>query len=163
MKYILLLTIFIYSCSTNNSGITNGDPEISFDLNSQHYIFKGEPTISNQIGAWSTKLLGIAPVPNIYSFVGYTDQPNNILIQITTGQDTLKPITYRIDNTGGTIYAAFRLNNVLYSVTNSAGTNNFMTLSINSYQNGVVNASFAGTLSGATLTNGSIKNIKIRY
>lgn len=163
MKYILLFTVFIYSCSTNNSGLTTGDSEISFDLNGHHYSFKGEPTLSNQVGAWSTKLLGISPIPNIYTFAGYLDQPNNMFIQISTGQDTLKPITYRVDDAGGPIYPAFRLNNTLYGVANGTGSNDFLTLTINSYQNGVVNASFAGKVSGTALTNGSIKNVKIRY
>lgn len=161
--FTLLFSVIILSCSTNNNGLTTGDPEISFDLNSHHYVFKGDPTISNQTGAWSTKLLGISPIPNIYTFAGFVDQPNNMFIQISTGQDTLKPITYRVDDAGGTIYPAFRLNNVLYGVANGTGSNDFLTLTINTYQNGVVNASFAGKVSGTALTNGAIKNVKIRY
>jgi hypothetical protein len=76
--------------------------------------------------------------------------------------DTLKPVSY---NQG--VSVILKAGGDTYSVTQPS-------VAISSYQNGVVNGSFAGTaskvvstnptvLTPVTLSNGTIKNVRINY
>lgn len=165
MKNILsgLFLMCIISCNQNNSGIAGGDPEISFDLGASHHTYVGAQTTANPIGVYAIKQKAIPGVFNAYySFAGMSNPNSQIILLIAT--DSLKVQTYhtttgtgsQIITTGGG-----------YTFLNST---DFLDITISSYQNGIVNGTFSGKLTNSsntsqqtTVTNGQIKNVKLRY
>lgn len=171
MKYLLIiiLSATLFSCTQDPSIMAtgSGEPEISFDINGTHYAHIGAQTVANGgIGIYAVKVAGVPGATNtIYSFTGGTNIGNIIQIIIGTPNDTLKTTTYHLS--GATIKA----NNENYVFT---GSGNYLDVVITGYQIGTVNGTFSGSLSKlisanpyvtqpATLTNGVIKNVSIRY
>ena len=172
MKYILLIAaIILFSCSRDNTGLNTltGEPEISFNADSKHYEHKGEETLANPgNGVWGVKLLGTPNLTsNFYILSGITDQANNIFLFISTLADTLKTIKYHITSGfGGSGMLAD--NQIMGLISND----DFLDITITNYKNGVVSGVFNGkhtkmisdtVFVPVTITNGVIKNVKIRY
>lgn len=161
MKWILILTIILFSC-TRGSDLPNNEPEISFDINGMHYTHVGAQTVQNgSVGVFSIKATGGGN--SSYSFAGYQNGGNLVQLNINTGSDTLKIITYNAASVG---------------IIMKAGGDQYMitqgTVAISSYQSGVVSGSFTGSaskivsinptvLTPVTFSNGLLKNVKINY
>lgn len=163
MKLTLLLIVFLYSCNRGND-ILNNQPEISFDINGTHYSHTGEQTAANGgIGVFAVKSAGIPGATNtFYSFSGYQNVGNIIQVVVQTPNDTLKTVSY---NQGITF--SLKVGGDQYIVAQPI-------VSFSSYQNGIVNGSFAGSaskvvsvnptvLTPVTFSNGIIKNVRINY
>lgn len=162
MKYtILLLTIILFSC-TRGSDLPNNEPEISFDINGTHYSFTGYQggTNINGIAANKFTLSGSSS----YIFTAYLNNGNMISIEVGTGPDTLMQKSYTIGSVGATINA----DSDGYLLVGQDPRN----VTINGYQNGIVNGTFVFTASKIVspsgfvptlISNGIIKNVRINY
>lgn len=165
MKYIIffLLPIITMSCSRDPVSPNGGAQEISFDLNGKHYSFSGDYNGTNT-GVSGVKYPGDLIIKAYYGFFGFNNVSNNINMQIIS--DSLKAQTY--SGSSFVIVPSIKAENASYIV------NSDFSVIINSYNNGTVNGTFSGTAlkiisitpyvtESATITNGVIKNIRIKF
>lgn len=158
---ILLVPVLLFSCSRGNTGLTltGNDPEISFDISGMHQSNKG------QLGATAVK---VSAANFFYMFNGSSGSTSNQnLIFFSVSTDSLKLMTYHLTGNG----AVATVNNIGYGYLMPG---DFLDVTITEYKNGTVSGTFSGNLSKivssnpavfqpATLTNGVIKNVRIRY
>lgn len=157
MKWITVLVIFLFSCSRGND-LNTEQPEISFDINGAHYSHSGNQSAANgSVGVFAIKSTGGGN--SSYSFSGYQNGGNIVQLNVNTGSDTLKVITY---NPAGIVIKAGGDQYII-----SSGS-----VAISSYQNGTVSGSFSGSaskvvsptvLTPVTFSNGIIRNVRINY
>lgn len=163
MKKFLPLLFVLFSCSRDVQRLSDGS-EISFDINGSHQEYKGGQTYENGgIGTLATKIQIGQSI--MYSFSGTKDNANifQTIIQ-TTIPDTLKTINYHLISG-----LALKVNNSTYGI---IGASDYLNISINNYREGKINATFSGIVSKvintsttepATITNGIMKDISIKY
>lgn len=160
MRYLFILAILsLLSCSPDRD-LRQGEPEISFDLNGTHYAHTGEPGLGGA-GAWSAKIHPTSVSSGSYVFVGMTNQINEIQFIVHT--DSLKAINYTLKQGFGIL---------VNGVVNTTLNNDSLILHIDSYRDGIVNGTFSGkiteavsqtVLRPATVTNGKIKDVRVRF
>lgn len=168
MKYLFIFFIVLaFSCSQPNvTQNPTGEPEISFTVNGVNYSYKGDQTLSG-VGVFATRIIGSGGVNTVYSFSGYKNTGNLCqFIIITTPPDTLKTQSYRCSFGSG---SNLKIDNYVHSF---IGSSNYLDFMITGYQNGTVNATFSGVMTkivnatqteSVTVTNGSIKNVALKY
>lgn len=165
----MVVFLFLFSCSRDNSSLnTQGEPEISFDLDGSHYAFIGEQSTSNGgKGVFAIKMKGVpGGIATYYSLAGNSGPSNQIQLIIIS--DSLKTMSYRLEQGTG---SGIIINQSGYSLLDSA---DYLDVSVSSYSGSIVNGSFSGKLThvlslsplttqSATVTNGKIKNVTINY
>lgn len=168
-KAILYLCLLFVACTPGvDAPSTSSDPQISYDIAGQHYIYQGESTIQDGgIGVSATKAPGVEGLTNtFYQFSGYTgNSANFITFHIVTPHDTLKTVAYHLVHSTG--FFGITVNHVACGFTDEAS--DYIDATITSYNNGVVNGYFSGrltntsTLEKVDVTNGLIKNVHLHY
>ncbi len=175
MKAILVLifSLVLFSCSRDNDlptpNTTDADREISFMIDGTNKSYKGQQTTLNGgVGVHGFRMLGTPGFTStVYGFNGNNGVENSILINILTGNDTLKLMNYRVTTGLHMIRVAGQNYQTL-------GPGDFIDINITTYSNGEVSGTFGGKISKMTnngstpgqsvnVTNGVIKNVKIVY
>ncbi len=178
MKIILAIIVFfiLFSCSHKSSDLNNNnDPEISFDLDSVHYDYKGQTTGSGY-GVDGSKPAVTNSSDTYYTFSGATNSANSITLKIITPNDSLKPSNYHYVFSSQSADPHTATINIQIStlVYNMISDGDFADITITGYQSGIVNGNFNGQVSRLVsvnplliktyiATNGSMKNVRIRY
>jgi hypothetical protein len=163
MKYILIIFLFC-SCSRDPISQNAVQPEISFEVNSKHYVFAGEAKSNRgfEIGVYGKKhLTSSNPGPFWqYQFDGYKEYENQIGIYIRT--DSLLQTTYQ-NQLGVSI-------NLVASGESYSSLDRQCSITITEYKNGFASGTFAGNFynnspsrPGMTITNGKISNVQIHF
>lgn len=161
--FYLLLGIFLAGCSQTSIQNNQAEPSISFDIDGKHYEHKGYQTATNNVGIFATKATGASGlVKTIYSFSAFLNNQNIFQLRASMdAPDTLRTITYSTQ-------PMIRADDIVYGVL----ANNSVNIRITSYKDGVVNASFSGTVTKiisstntqtSTISNGEIKNVSVTY
>ena len=150
-------------CKKNSDASKNSrlDSELSFDIDGRNIKYSGE-TNSLSPGVGITKINTANPAASSYVLQGNKDSINFIIIQLLT--DSLTTKNYELAQ-GVTAVA---INGDQYM----NGPIDRLTVTITSYQNGIVSGSFNGTLAKSTgpytykrvtISNGILKDIRVNY
>ena len=139
-KILSVLTILsFWACSKDSTSPPNNDgQELLYDIGADHYSYKGgapDPNFTPGVFAWRSD------TGHYYTFSGFMDIGNYAHIVIRT--DSLQATTYVFDNSNCCITAMqLRAKGESYT---SIAINDVFSITITSYNNGIVEGTFSGT------------------
>lgn len=173
MKYILLLTIILFSCKKDPSTPSGTDARgsIEYKVNGSAMVIDNVDILNAQYVVFYKQLQGV--VPNTRYLLNAQKGANNAFVfAIVT--DSLRKINYHYDSTFQSVFPGFGFN---YNGQTSGivSKNDYFDINITDYSNGRISGNFTAALtpvsvftgygpaSSVKVTEGKINNVQVIY